>query len=380
MVNPFKKILSLFIIWRVSLFIILSFSLSSLPLRYTDRFLGGGLTNYLKHPELFAWANFDGEHYLSIAIFGYKNSQYVFFPIYPAIISFFSKPFFYNLESSLAASALVGLLISDVSFILGLYLLYKLVSLDFSKKIAFLTILTLALFPTSFYFGSVYTESLFLVLSVGSFYCSRKRHWLLAGILGGMASATRVFGVLLLPAIFFEANKKLDYKKVLALILIPTGLLIYMLYQFIHTGDALSFIHLQSLVGEQRQSNFILLPQVYYRYIRMLLSLNPKDPLYLTVIFELFTGILFFVLPIYGLIKKVRLSYIVYALSGLILTSIQGSFSSTPRYVLVLFPSFIVLSLILAKLPRFIAVMLLIMSTILMFIETALFVRGYWVA
>ena len=49
----------------------------------------------------------------------------------------------------------------------------------------------------SFFFSAVYTESLFLALSAGCFYLARRERWVWAGVLGGLAAATRSIGVLL---------------------------------------------------------------------------------------------------------------------------------------------------------------------------------------
>ena len=87
-----NKIIILFLSWRILLVIIAAIAIKFVPLGSGDRFLGGGVLNYLFSPEVFAWANFDGEHYLAIAINGYKPLEQAFFPIYPMLISFFSKP------------------------------------------------------------------------------------------------------------------------------------------------------------------------------------------------------------------------------------------------------------------------------------------------
>jgi len=180
--SPIFKILLMFLTWRFLLIIISFFAIYFVPLGYKDRFLGGGPINYRSIPEFFSWANFDGEHYLSIAIFGYKNLEQAFFPVYPLLISFFSRPFSSDLISSLVNSTIVGLIISNASLLLALIFLWELIRIDFSKEIAYLTIILILIFPTSFYFGAVYNESLFLLLSVLSFYCARKGNWFLAGI------------------------------------------------------------------------------------------------------------------------------------------------------------------------------------------------------
>lgn len=378
--TPVIKICLIFFSWRLLLILISVFAIKFVPLGNTDRFLGGGPINYTLAPHFFSWANFDGEHYLSIAIFGYKGLEQVFFPVYPMLISLFAKPFSQGLLSSLINSTIVGLIISNGLFLLALLYLYDLIRLDFSKKISILVISLIIIFPTSFYFGAVYNESLFLLLSVLSFLSARKGNWFLAGIFGAIASATRLFGIFLFPALIIEAFLQRNFRQSLWIVLIPLGLGLYMYYQQLTVGDALAFYHLQDLVGEQRQSTLVLLPQVYFRYLKMLSTVSTNSPIYQTVLLEFVVGILFFILPIYGYFKKIRPSYIFYAFISFIITTVQGSFSSVPRYVLVFFPSFIVLALLFNRLPIFLRVVLLLVSLLLLIVESSLFLRGYWVA
>lgn len=374
------KIIGLFLSWRLILIIISFFSIKFIPLAFQDRFLGGGPINYHLAPQLFSWANFDGEHYLSIAIFGYKGLQQAFFPIYPMIISFFAKPFSEGLLSSLINSTLVGLIISNAAFLVALMFLYDLIRIDFSKKIAFLVILLIILFPTSFYFGAVYNESLFLLLTVLAFLHVRRGNWFWASIFGMIAAATRIFGVLLFPAFLIEAYLQKRYSRLFWIFLIPLGLGLYMYYQYITVRDPLAFYNLQDLVGEQRQSRLVLLPQVYFRYIKMFLTVDLHNPIYQTILLEFIVGIAFFTLPVFGYFKKIRLSYLFYAFVGFLITTVQGSFSSVPRYVLVFFPSFLVLALWFDRLPKLIKIIFLVGSASLLVVETTLFLRGYWVA
>lgn len=375
------RIILMFLIWRITIVVVLIFSINFIPLRYHDRFLGGGSINYQLAPELFSWANFDGEHYLSIAIFGYKEKEQAFFPVYPGMISILAKPFSSDLVSSLVNSTIAGLIISNLSFLLALIILWNLITIDYSKKIALFTLAALLLFPTSFYFGAVYSESLFLVLSVGSFYLARKGRWFSASLLGAVASATRVFGVLLLAALLIEAwEQRTKLSKSFWIFLIPLGLIFYMMFQYFTVGDPLAFYSLQKQVGEQHQEGLILLPQVYFRYVKMLLTVDLSNPIYQTIILEFLVGLAFFLLPVYGYFKKMRLSYLTYAMLGFLLPTITGSFSSVPRYVIVLFPSFLILAVLINKLPNLLKIVILIFSVSVLMIETALFLRGYWVA
>ncbi|MBU1000861.1 hypothetical protein KKE78_05730 [Patescibacteria group bacterium] len=379
--SPVFKILAMFLTWRFVLAIISFLAINFFPLGYKDRFLGGGPVNYQLLPEFFSWANFDGEHYLSIAIFGYKYLEQAFFPIYPFLISIFARPDSHNLLFSLINSTLTGLIISNASFVLALIFLFELIKIDFSKKIAYLTIILILIFPTSFYFGAVYNESLFLLLSVLTFYNARKGNWFAAGVFGMVASATRVFGVLLLPALLIEAwQQRARFSRMFWVFLIPLGLGVYMWYLNKTVGDPLAFYHFQVLVGEQHQQGIITLPQVYFRYIKMLATTGLGNPIFQTIVLEFFVGLIFFLLPIYGYMKKIRLSYLVYAMLAFLAPTIQGSFSSTPRYVLILFPSFLAATIWFSNLPKIFRAMFLIVSFLLLVVETTLFLRGYWVA
>lgn len=379
--SPVFKILTLFLVWRILLIAALFFAVAYVPLGYKDRFLGGGPIIYQLSPYLFSWANFDGEHYLSISIFGYKFLEQAFFPVYPMLISFFSHSSGLDLLIAIINSTITGLIISNAAFLLALIFLWQLIRLDFSKKIAYLTLILLLIFPTSFYFGAVYNESLFLLLSVLSFYFARKGNWFFSAIFGIISSATRIFGLFLLPALLIEAyQQKKPLSKFFWIFLIPLGLGFYMLYQYLSVGDPLAFYKLQKIVGEQHQSGLTTLPQVYFRYIKMLMTVNLGNPIFQIIALEFFVGILFFLLPILGYFKKIRLSYLAYAMIGFLTPTIQGSFSSVPRYVIVFFPSFLAAALWFGNLPKLIRVILIASSAVWLFTETALFLRGYWVA
>lgn len=376
-----RKIVGLFLLWKVFLFFLLFLAFWLVPLGNKDRFLGGGLIHYQRLPQVFAWANFDGEHYLSIAIFGYKGLEQAFFPVYPKLIELISKPFHYNLQTALLSSAIAGLVISNLFFLGALIVLWKLIRIDYSEKIATWTLIVIIIFPTSFFFAAVYNESLFLFLSVASFYFARKQNLLMASIFGAVASATRIFGIFLLPALLIEGwVQKYRRAKLLWLLLVPSGLVLYMLYLWVSVGDPIAFYHLQRLVGEQRYSGFTNIAQTYFRYIKMLLTVDINNPIYQIVVLEFVTGIIFLLLLIYGYFKKIRLSYIFYGVSGYILSTAQGSLSSAPRYFLILFPCFLVLAIFLSNIPKLVRNILLFISLVSLSAETMLFLRGYWVA
>lgn len=374
-----NKIIALVVSWRVILVFFAFLGVSLLPLQ--DHYLGGGLDRYLSNPYIWSCLNFDGEHYSSIAKFGYRPLEHFFFPVYPLSIRIISGLFVRNYLNI----ALVGLAISNISFLLAIIGLYKLVTLDYKKSIATLSIILLLLFPTSYVFGSFFTESLYLVLVVWAFYFARTKKWLFAGILGMIASATRITGIIMFVVLLAEFLTSRSGKQArfawLPLLLVPFGIISYMIYLYIAEGNPFVFITAQSVFGPQRAGIFVPLPQVFYRYIfKVLPSL---DYSYLPVVFSTWLEMLvatgFLILSLSSFLK-LRLSYSIYFFGSYLIPTFAGSFSSLPRYILTIFPAFILLALYIRRIHPILQVVIFLLLFISLGVATALFSRGYWVS
>lgn len=379
--KDFYFIVWLFITWRVALFLIQYFAVRFIPLQHN--FLGGGLGNYLTNPYFWSWANFDGEHYVALAGEGYRPLTYYFFPLFPILIRSLAGIWIDGLRSYVFS----GLIISHLSLFIALIGFWRLVRLDYDESVSRLSLILILVFPTSFYFGAIYTESLFLALSVWSVYFARKKKWFYSSVLAGFASATRLVGVVLAPVIFLEfyrANKKVDrnwWKLIPILFLAVSGILIYVYYLWQRTGDPLNFYHTVGVFGAQRSSNLVLLPQVFYRYIfKIIPSLSfSYFPLVFVALLEFFTAGLFLVLSVWSFFK-VRLSYTAFLFLGYLLPAFSGSFSSLPRYVLILFPAFILLAIYLNNIPRFFRISVYILMFTGLVVSELFFIRGYWLS
>ncbi len=338
-----QKVFKYFVYWRFLIFI--PIILAPYFFKLQTNFLGGGMDKYLSNPYLWSWANFDGEHYLSIAKMGYSNGEQAFFPFYPILIKY------------LGDSVRSGILISNAAFLIALFGIYKLIRLDYSEKIASSAILLMLVFPSSFYFGAVYTESLFLMLTVWMFYFFRKQKYIYGIVAGSLSSLTRVIG------------------------LIPIGVLGYMWYSHNKWNDFLAFFHAAKNFGEQRSDHLILLPQVFYRYlVKIIPNLTwSYFPVVFTTLLEISVAILFLYVIISSF-KKIRIEYWLYLVFGYLTPTLSGSFSSLPRYVMVLFPAFIFLSMKLEKVGS--AVKYLVFSVLILIscIMQMLFIRGYFVS
>ena len=196
------------------------------------------------------WANWDGQWYTRIAAEGYRRAfSEAFFPLYPLLMRAV-RP----LAGSYVAA---GAIVSWAAFALALWLLFRLVRARFDARTAAWTVAFLCFFPTSFFFTSVYSESLFLLWSVAAFFFAERRHWALAGVAGLLAVLSRPTGVLLLVPLALlmieqdrargvkGALKALQKPRTVWLALLPVGLLLYAAYLQLDTGHPLAFLDAQ---------------------------------------------------------------------------------------------------------------------------------------
>ena len=196
------------------------------------------------------WAHWDSVWYIRIASRGYVpfRDSAAFFPLYPILV---------RAGASLLGGSyeLAGIAISVACFMALCAMLYKLVAREFDHRIALATIAFLSLFPTSFFFQAVYTESLLLLLVVLCFFFARRPYWPLAGLAGGLAVLTHISGlVLLLPmALLYARERRWRLRAVrpdaASLLLVPAGLLPWMAYLHTTFGNALLFRRAQAHWG-----------------------------------------------------------------------------------------------------------------------------------
>lgn len=158
------------------------------------------------------WANWDGGHYLGIIINGYLPIQVVFFPLYPLLAKILT---FLGVQAFWAT-----MFISHAAALGALFFLFKLVLQETgSKTLAQKSIFYLLAFPTSFYLGAVYTESLFLFLTLAAFYFAINKKWILAFLFASLTALTRTVGVFVILAIAAEyyigLNRGISIKQLL---------------------------------------------------------------------------------------------------------------------------------------------------------------------
>ncbi|MDA1168746.1 MAG: hypothetical protein O3A36_00175 [bacterium] len=195
---------------------------------------------YSTETPLSIWDRWDAQAYKTIAAGGYTSTTVApdyraflshFPPVYPITIKIVSLLFFAPLTEA-------AMLVSFMAIMSASYLMYKLV-FDLYKSIplAFLSVLLLNLYPTSYFTIAPYTESLFIFFIISSFYLLNKypHHAYFAGVMGGLAVLTRLLGIAVIPAYIYIIWQKYRGKKGTSLASIASDFLL-LFYPIVAVG------------------------------------------------------------------------------------------------------------------------------------------------
>ncbi len=410
----------------------------------------GWLGNLLAAPV----ARWDAVWYLVIAHYGYRpqlaafgtGSRAAFFPLYPLGVRAISE---------LGAPPIAaGVAISLVALATALYGIHRLSTLELGRlagrtgdagrngdarrrrvspgfgqrrvsprfghgthhgDAARLAVLVTALAPMAFFFSAVYSESLYLALSVGLFWCARQGRWGWAGVLGGLASATRSAGlVLVVPMVMLylygpREDRPPDFperawwlpryavrRDVLWVAALPAGVGAYMAYLALAGGSALLPFHAQEAWNRHFAGPYVAVwdgARAAFDGLRQLLSfqrthvyfkLAGGDPLVDAGHNVMLFGFLLAAVPmVVGVLRRLPLAYGAYVLAALALPLsypvAPQPLMSLPRFEVVLFPLAMWLGAWLAERPRA-RLPVLVAMALLMALFVGEFATWHWVA
>lgn len=363
--KKFKEIIGFYIVWEFCLFTFSFFAV----------FLLGGLLNPQNINFWQSLSSWDSGHFLGIAQRGYvAEEQYAFFPLFPILIKIGS---FFTFNNYLVSA----LILSNIFLLWSLYFLYKLMSYDFNEKIVRKGILYLLIFPTSFFLAMVYTESLFILLVVSSFYFARQKRWALAFFISIFAASAKPFGLIMPLILGWEYLSQIEFKlkkintNFLWIIFSPLGIVIYMLFLKSKTGNYFSFISSQA--NWQRELNLGFPITLVNNYLSVFSFESLGTRLFAQQTVEFFSVAFFVALLIYSW-KKLRSSYVIYCVLLALSAISTGVLTSFPRFLLLAFPLFFPLA-VLAKnslFDRFIQLSFILFLGLFF----ALFLNGIWIA
>ncbi len=359
----------------------------------------GTLANLLIAPA----TRWDSTWYLGIAHVGYQHlEQTAFFPLYPGLIGLAGAPL------ANVWAVLIGISISMVCALGALFLLHRLVELEFGAEVARNTVWIVAWLPVAFFLSAVYSESLFLLLTIGSFYAGRLGRWWVAGLVGALAAATRNTGVLLVvPLVLLYLYGPREDRApdraaggwrpryalapdLLWVAAVPLGLLAYLAYLKLHLGHPLAPFNQQ----RHWRRAFIPLggvPAGIWDGLRSLVSVVPGGAsaigAHMSARLNTKHTVELAFLVLSAVLLRIswrRLPFAYTALAGLSLVLAISAptpgepLRSLPRFTLVLFPLWIALSLWATERRRVRAVILICAPLLVLW--TYLFVSWTWAA
>lgn len=330
---------------------------------------------------LFRW---DSGWYLRIFHEGYNydgndmvQQPVVFFPLYPL-----AGRFVQALTGAQHASLLI---VSNFSFLIAILLCFKLIKDEYGTNIAFYVILLLSFFPTALFFSAGYTESLTLLFICGFFLCLKRERYLLAAVCSGLATATRFPSIVLLLPLWWEMwnhfspdRRKQIWSLVAHTLVATSGLWLFMLYLWRTFQHPLAFMTNQRAwtTGSTLGNIFRALTLQPFKHLKYIFIDGPNpntlDPWFFA----------FFLFLIIYFRKHLRTSDLLYALCALLLPYLTRTgggveFQSMTRYLLLVFPAFILLAR-LCQGRAWLGLCLIGLWAALLFKYTTMFAQWYW--
>jgi hypothetical protein len=290
------------------------------------------------------FARWDSGAYFSILTQGYSPSSDIrtvfsniaFFPFYPYLVKSIGW-----LGISLTDGFYVafGVLLSNLFFLGAAVLFFRLiiVELNFSEVTAVKTLGLLFVFPTGFIFSCFYTESLFLFLVILSFTFAFKDKWGLAALSAFFCLLTRTQGLVVWGILFllYAERKNWNPKNFRAdigwLLVAPIGLVGHLYYLYRMTGEPLAPFVAMTAWGRANTSIFENLKE------------NLAAPVLDIYKIDLVLIVIFVAASIYLLWKWPVKSIGLLALALSIMPVASGLLVSTSRYLLLVFPVFILM-------------------------------------
>jgi hypothetical protein len=372
-------------------------------------------------------ARWDAAWYEVIAHYGYRPdlgaftaSRDAFFPLYPLGLR--------ALGAIGLPLVLGGVLFSTGALFVALYGIHRLTMLELGaagapawarfrartggsspREVARLAVLVTAFAPMAFFLSAVYSESLYLALSVGLLYAARRGRFALVGVLAALAGATRSTGiVLVVPALILylygpRADRAPDFaharglalryrprRDLLWFALAPIGLGLFMLYLGLAGGDPLAPFHAQDVWGRHFAGPYVGV----WDGLRAAFESMQQSHVYFAVGGEsafiaaehnllLAAFLLAAVVATVGVLRTLPFAYGAYVIAALALPLsypvTTQPLMSLPRFLVVLFPLTIWFAAWLSAHPRARAPAL-VCSGLLLAFSTAQFATWHWVA
>jgi Gpi18-like mannosyltransferase len=286
--------------------------------------------------------SWDGHWYLDVVREGYPHhimpnvsyfvtdARAAFFPMYPRLVHYID-----NVLPGGPVSVALGLnlLLGAVFVILAGYLCRGL----FDNKTAEKAMILIALFPGSFVLSMAYSEALMLTIVALCFIALRDKHWVWAGILAAMATATRPNGVALVAACavasIIAIKNDRDWKSLIAPILSPIGFIGFMLFLRQHTTEDWAWFRVQRQAWQEGTSFGATAVQRTFDFFLRPVS-SPTSVLTAASVVAMVIALV--------LARKYKMNLVYWAYTAVVLglMLIPATVTARPRFLFTAFPLF----------------------------------------
>lgn len=212
------------------------------------------------------WLRFDSNWYVGIAENGYyyvpgQQSPIAFFPVFPMLVR--------AAALVVGDTQLAGYLVASLAGLLATVLAARWAWDRLPARSAMLGVAVLLTYPYAFFLhGPAYSDGTYLALAVSAFLLLERRHYLLAGIVGAAAVASRPFGIAVAVGLVVRvldqlatqpgrpvhlrdlmAAVRLVRPRHLGVLIAPLGLVAWMTWLWVEFGNPLAFVETQSSPG-----------------------------------------------------------------------------------------------------------------------------------
>jgi Mannosyltransferase (PIG-V) len=201
----------------------------------------------------------DGGWFLAVVRHGYPDTvatgvgvqaqtTIAFFPGYPLLIKAGSWV-------SGLSPAVTGVVISTLAGAAASVVLWLLAERVTNAKTADRTVVLFSFFPAAFVLSMVYAEAVFLLLVASCLLALVLERWAMAGLTAALAGLVRPNGLVLTVCCGWAAVQAIRQHRswwpVVAPLLAPAGVLAFLGYLYLRTGDALAYVHTQKRGWDQ---------------------------------------------------------------------------------------------------------------------------------
>jgi len=291
------------------------------------------------HGVVHSLSVWDGKWFLRAANHGWPShlpmkhghvaaSTVAFFPLFPLVVRMVAHVVGLS-------TAVVGLWVSGLTGLVAVVAVAALTRVyaddDAARRVGVL----FALSPGSFVFSLIYNEGIVIALLAIGLWALIRRRWLLAGVVGALATATApvslIFGAVALWSAARAIARDRAWRSLAAPVLAPVGFLVWMGYLWSHTGKLHAW-QLTERGGWQSYPSLRYPLHVIWKFVS-----NPVSPTMTGQI--LFAGT---VVCVAGLVvvarERMPPEVVIDAVLAVVFFAVSAPVGLRPRFVMLAFP------------------------------------------